>query len=325
MIFLGLCSWMNWAQVNTYTFEKSGTLFPFLSASGASITTHTVEDDYVFPSIVNLPFTFRFGGVPQDRLGISENGFIWFGSAQPSDIYYIAPLSTEHQASVKGIVSALGIDLHPINTATARTEINTAVLGQAPNRTFVVEWRATARIETLDDPAGPDVLDFQIRLSEQNQAVEIVYGRAGILNKELNSNAEVGLKISATDFNIRTTQNGSWNNTQTGNSLSQTCLLSAVSKPAYGQKFIWKPSSLGLEQPEESAVVVYPNPAQEVVQIQGLNGDDWNYTLFDMSGRTLRENRLSSFSINLQGLAAGQYVLQISNGTQQIQKKLVKK
>lgn len=128
------------AQVNSYSFQNGGSSFPYLVALGVTPTEHIVNDDAVSPAIVSLPFTFKFGGVNQNSLGISENGFVWFGPAQPDEVSLAEPLTNTQSNLVQGIISVAGVDLHPINTNLAQTKISTAVLGQAPNRIFVVEW-----------------------------------------------------------------------------------------------------------------------------------------------------------------------------------------
>ena len=322
-LILALSSFITKAQVNAYTFLEDGSSFPYLSASGAVITEHTVNDDMVTPAIVGMPFTFNFGGDNYTSLGISENGFIWFGSAQPSDVPFIAPISQTQPASVQGIISALGIDLHPINTALAQTKISSAVVGQTPNRTFVIEWLATARIETLDDTAGTDIIDFQIRLSETTNKVEITYGRS-IMNPNLVSYLEVGMKTSDDDFNIRTTGNTNWSTTEAGTTLSNTCELSSLSKPAFGQKLIWLPGDLGVDGLDTDQLVLYPIPANEEITLFGLELDAFNYVICDMTGRTIKQNSVSGNTISLDGIPAGNYLVNITNGNLSLSRKFVK-
>lgn len=321
-LILALSSLVTEAQVSAYTFHREGDMFPYITASMSDVTVHTVSDDIVFPAIVSLPFSFNFGGVTHNSLGISENGFIWFGSAQPSEVSFIAPLSSTQASSVQGIISALGIDLHPINIPEAVTAIKSAVIGQAPNRTFVIEWLATARIETLDHSAGPDIIDFQIRLSETTNVVEIAFGRT-ILNPNFTSDVEMGLKTSDSDFSIRTTTSPSWS-TAAGTSIYATCLLSNLSKPAFGNRFIWTPTSLSVGDFNQNQVVLYPIPAAEIINIEGLEQDAFDYVIYDMTGRTIRQNSITGNSISLDGLSSGNYVVNITSGDLSLSRKFVK-
>lgn len=322
-LVLAICSFLTEAQVNTYTFIGDGSSFPYLSASGAEITEHAVNDDVVTPAMVVLPFTFNFGNTNHTALGISENGFIWFGSAQPGDVSLMAPISQTQVSSVQGIISAMGIDLHPINTAVAQTRIRSAVLGQAPNRSFVIEWFATARIETLDHPDGTDIIDFQIRLSETTNEIEITYGRS-ILNSNFTNNIEVGLKTSDSDFNIRRTNNAGWSATESGTTLSNSCELSSVAKPAFGQKLIWQPSALGVSSQDTDQLVLSPIPANEEINIDGLELGNFNYVIYDLTGRPIKENSGQGNSIALDGVPSGNYLITITSGDLSLSRKFVK-
>ena len=323
ILILALCFSKLEAQVSSCTFYRDGNQFPYITTTGPNVTVHTVFDDDVSPALVNLPFAFNFGGVNHTSLGISENGFIWFGSAQPSEVSLVAPISTTQLPSVQGIISALGIDLHPINIPSlGQTTIKSAVIGSAPNRTFVIEWFATTRIESLDLPGNPDVIDFQIRLSETTNAVEVAFGRM-ILNPNLVSNVEMGLKTSDSDFNIRTTTSPSWN-TAAGASLEATCLLSSLSKPAFGNQFIWTPASLGVGDFDPNEVVLYPIPATELIHIEGLESNDFDYVIYDMTGRIIKQNSLTGNAIALDGLSSGNYIINITNGALSLSRKFVK-
>lgn len=323
ILFLALTSFLSNAQVSSYVFTRNGGMFDFLSASGAVITEHTVYDDVVIPATITIPFLFKFGNDTQSTLGISENGFIWFGSSQPADVPFIEPLSTPQSPFVQGIVSALGIDLHPTITSLATTKISSAVLGQAPNRTLVIEWRDTARIQTIDHPSGPDIIDFQIRLSETTNEIVIAFGRC-ILNPNFESDAEVGLKKSPNDFNLITTNNALWSNPLLGTSLNDKCTLSSLSKPAFGHKYSWKPLTLGVDDFDTSQVVLYPNPASDIIHIQGLEQETIDYIIYDVTGRLIKKNRVQGTSILIDELASGNYLIKILSGNLEMTRKIVK-
>ncbi|WP_333876075.1 T9SS type A sorting domain-containing protein [Flavobacterium sp.] len=322
ILLLSCCFSQVEAQVGSYTFYRNGSQFPYITTTGPNVTVHTVSDDIVLPAIVTLPFSFNFGGVSHTSLGISENGYIWFGAAQPSELSFIAPISSTQSAAVQGIVSALGIDLHPIDIPEAKTTIKSAVVGQAPNRTFIIEWFATARIQTLDHAAGPDIIDFQIQLSESTHAVAIAFGRT-ILNPNFASDVEMGLKTSDTDFNVRTTTSPSWN-TAAGPTLNDTCLLSSLSKPAFGNQFVWTPSALGVGDFNPDQVVLYPIPATQQIQVGGLPESTFDYVIYDMTGRTISQNSVIGTTIALDGLSSGNYIINITSGDLSLSRKFVK-
>src|SRR5690349_16598268 len=74
------------AQTSSYTFMREGGQMSYIDPNGDNVITHTVDDDMVLPAKVKIGFPFRFNGNTYDSLGISENGFIWFGPAQASEV-----------------------------------------------------------------------------------------------------------------------------------------------------------------------------------------------------------------------------------------------
>jgi len=73
------------------------------------------------------------------------------------------------------------------------------------------------------------------------------------------------------------------------------------------------PSTIGLEE-ESIELVAYPNPAKESIQLSGLEGMEANYSIFDMSGRSVKEGRLdANSSVNIAELSNGLYLLNIQS------------
>jgi len=58
-------------------------------------------------------------------------------------------------------------------------------------------------------------------------------------------------------------------------------------------------------------LVIYPNPAQDFLELRNLNGDVSSFTISDLTGRKVLEQELSEYSnkVNIQDLPAGIYVL----------------
>jgi hypothetical protein len=67
---------------------------------------------------------------------------------------------------------------------------------------------------------------------------------------------------------------------------------------------------------KENGLLVYPNPAQEVITIQLKEEIDATFTLMDSKGVEVRSNDLTGLftTINTSGLSNGIYFLSINDG-----------
>lgn len=60
-------------------------------------------------------------------------------------------------------------------------------------------------------------------------------------------------------------------------------------------------------------VIVYPNPANDMVFIQGLDGESFNCRIFNYNGQLLLDRKTSNKSISVKDLPSGFYTLIISD------------
>lgn len=329
MAVSGLCMQTN-AQVANYSFvHERGGLESVESYPGAIITEHAIQEDYLTPEKVAMPFAFRFGGVLVDSVGIHENGYIWFGAVKGFGEMTIKwPISTVHISAVKGIVSALGLDLARVQTATQNTTIKTAVVGTSPARIFIIEWNDISRAEALDDPAGPDRMNFQIKLYETPNRVEIAYGTFD-LNENVTADGEIGLKgASYADFSNRVIPSGNWSATVAGIRQDDRVALNKDSKPGYGQLLVWEPFRGGTAIPEVIAgedFKLYPVPAKDKLFIEGFkNNHTTAFTITDLAGRTVAQGTYNGKGIDVSGLHEGMYVLSLLHKDAAIHKTFIK-
>ncbi|HRH39116.1 MAG TPA: T9SS type A sorting domain-containing protein, partial [Flavobacteriales bacterium] len=82
----------------------------------------------------------------------------------------------------------------------------------------------------------------------------------------------------------------------------------------------------GIDQAQRSALVLYPDPVDDHVQVRGLTGA-WTYSALDEEGRTIMTGRSSGeHGIDASPLADGSYVLCVnpSDGTARQRLKFVK-
>lgn len=317
LVFLLLCALAGKAQVSKYTFsQESGQPIEISNYPDIDLTEHIINDDNVWPAKIKIPFPFMFNGVLQDSLGISENGFIWFGSAQAGNLDTIVnPISDIEISSVKGIVSALGGSLHPHVNSALTTQLRSGVTGTGNSHMLIIEWKNTSRFDPVRAGEALDTISFQIKLYQLINRVEIAYMHVG-LNKNFTTLNQVGLRgESNTDFNNRSTNSAglSWSNTAKGTTKNTTCKLSETTFPSYGDMFVWMDfSGTGVNNINKQTVAVYPNPAKGVLYIENLSHTETQLTLMNVTGQLVYETTFTDkHTLAIQNYPKGLYLVQL--------------
>jgi hypothetical protein len=320
LVLMVLCASFAQAQVKDYTFTKESGLLTFLDdMQGISITNHTVLDDEVTPSKISIPFSFRFNGVLQDSLGIGENGFIWFGPEGDGMMRNVfTPISDNHRQNVKGIVSALGMDLHPHINTNLTTTIKTAVIGVAPMREMVIEWRNTSSFGATIDTLGEDTMSFQIKLYEFMNRIEIVYGEFK-MNPNTIDVAQVGLRgNTSSDFSNRmTSATNHWSNSVAGIDNTSGCEVSENMYPSFGDLFVWTKDNqppTGINKPVKGVQAqVYPSPSNGVLFVEVDNNEANTITITNIAGQqVLQTNIVGKVKLEMDNHANGLYFYHIT-------------
>ena len=242
------------AQVSAYTFSQlSGTYTPI---TGGTVLGSTTSDDQHFVTTatplggtvrtgIGLPigFNFTFNGQVFDRFAVSTNGWISLGQSAltPSvntvanDYTFISSTATTTPPQLANRIGALSADLQSQTGGELRYE----TIGTAPNRTLVVQWTNYRRF----NQTGQN-LNFQIRLNETSNIVEVVYGTF-TTNATANT-AQVGLRGQTNaDFNNRSVVNGTntWATSAPGANNAATCAFVGAFVPTSGQTYRWTPAT----------------------------------------------------------------------------------
>ncbi len=132
--------------------------------AGATVVIPASRDDVTVSA--TLPFGFTFFGRPYDRVSISDNGWLAFGSTTATE----SVNSTLPSAAAPNAVAApLWDDLH-----TGTGSVKTFTTGAAPDRRFVVAWH---HVDTFSG-ATDDDLSFQVLLHEGTGVIEFAYAFA---------------------------------------------------------------------------------------------------------------------------------------------------
>ncbi len=145
------------------------------------------------------------------------------------------------------IVTAVGAGTITMSAAATTTgtstvtfatgQIRTETIGVTPNQIHVIQFTRFQAYNTLNTS-----YNFQIRLYETSNVVEVVYGP--FISGAAGGTPQVGLRgATNADFNNRTTTTD-WSATTAGAINTATETLSATVFPASGQTYVWTPPPL---------------------------------------------------------------------------------
>ena len=173
----------SFSQVATYGFSQ--TLVPYAPLAGSPTVAFASPWDNETPVSITVPFTFTYDGTNFTQVFISPNGFITLGTIAPSTTNYtaISDNTNYNTATSGGVISALSTDL--ISNGNA---ITYSTVGVSPNRTMVIEWNNAAR------KTQPGNFNFQIRLNETVNTIELSYGSCVPTVGTPNVTVQVGLR-----------------------------------------------------------------------------------------------------------------------------------
>ncbi len=163
------------AQCGTYTIAAGPATF---AAGVDDIGNHC--DDCTTP--VALPFNVNFYGTSYSTVNVGSNGFIDFTT--PHGGFY----NNTCLPSTAGFGPALMAHWDDLTTAAAGNGIFTTTLGTAPNRTFVIEWRA-ARLAS-----ATSLVNLAVLFTEGQDYIDVVYNNV----TESGTSATVGAQFSGT-------------------------------------------------------------------------------------------------------------------------------
>ncbi len=275
----GLCTIK--AQVASYSFQTYVSMYSPITGGTVMATSTTDDGAFVNPTNptlnqttgpgIPIGFTFTFNGTPYDVFGVDNNGWIAFGQSTltPNPVNLnntglgaaLSGASTA-PAILQNRVSPLGRDL-VANGGNASLRVQT--IGTAPNRVCVIQW-------TNYRPFGgttSDILNFQIRLNETTNIVDIVYDSWTVAT---GSSAQVGLRGNAnTDYNNRNVSTTNpWGASIAGNANNITAAWNTSTLvPGPGRVYEWLPPNPCTSAPANNTVVstfsmVCPNGAVDL-------------------------------------------------------------
>ena len=215
------------AQVSSYTFLQSNTTYTPIS--GATILGLATNDDTSFNAL-NIDFTFNYGGLNYTQLSVNSNGFLTFDATATSS--YIS-ISNAVAGASNNLVAGFNDDLQGV----VGSSLSYVTSGTSPNRVFTLQW--TNYRNYISSGSSADSYNFQIKLFETSNVVQVVYGT--MAKDATNRTRQVGLRgNSNTVFNNRATATD-WSGTIQGTMNIDSCAHTTTVSPATGLTFTWTP------------------------------------------------------------------------------------
>ena len=222
LLFALFSCWQISAQVSSYAFSQ--TAGTYTEITGGTVLGTPTNDDTSFNAIA-IGFDFVFNGVSYTQISVQSNGFIAFGATISSSYNSISTGTSNN------VIAALNRDLQGNEVS---GELSHQLSGTAPNRVLTVQWKSYRSYL-----AAGDVYNFQIKLYETTNVIDVVYG--SFTQNATNRTVEVGLRGAAnTAYNNRTTTTD-WSATTAGIANNASCTLTTLIKPSTGLTFTWTP------------------------------------------------------------------------------------
>lgn len=176
---LGLGTTGAFAQALNYvaaTAQNVAGTYTDLGATGTVITTANTDD--ANSAATPIGFTFNYNGTAFTDFVLNTNGFIKLGTAAPS-----APNVTNFFADAANsniIAAAAGVDLQGAADQTASpTQYSVSTSGASGSRVCTIQFKNVsdkATVGTTTTPAQFATMQFQIKLYEGTNTIELVYG-----------------------------------------------------------------------------------------------------------------------------------------------------
>jgi hypothetical protein len=229
-----------------YSFSASYNSSAYSELSSPTVLTESGGDDFQLTNGGTGPtgpgysigFNFYFNGEEFTRFGVNSNGFIGLGT-ETDGINVSSTLSTPISYSstispsrLRNRIVAFGQDIVHLGSGYTPA-ISYSTLGSNPNRILVVQFKGWRR---YGNDGVNDIINFQIRLHETSNKIEIIYGPSSATSSS--SYVEVGLggKSTGEFFNLTTSD---WGSPTYGQTVDAKMTFSQAARPANGTIYTW--------------------------------------------------------------------------------------
>jgi hypothetical protein len=208
----------------------------------------------------SIPFPFSVNNVVYSGLTISSNAQVIFGGTT-----YLGHIPLSSTIAAGAGVAVLARDLQGLVTEGTLGEMRYQVIGNAPSREFVIQWKNFKKYGTANNNEN---YNFQLRLQEGSNRIRITYGSMTV--NTTNGSPQVGIRGSNNTEYVGRTTTTDWAATTAATVNTATCTLTTTVFPASGLCMNFLPYSP--DNPPNPATIVSPaNAATQVSPYTFLN------------------------------------------------------
>jgi len=247
LIFL-VVAFAAWADLSDYSFTQSTSAYTEITGGTVLGTNENNQECF---NAIPLGFTFTYNEVDYTEISVQTDGFLAFGSTVTQSNTAISSGTGTNNVAV-----AFNRDLRSKDDGS----LSYVLTGTAPNRVFTIQWKNYRRVPTS---AANDVINFQIQLKENGNAISFHYGSMSLVSITTAATVQVGLRgASNAEFLNRTTTDN-WLATTAGTANNANCRINADVYPPSGLMFTYAPPQMGtVPMPAQS-----PNPAHNATNV----------------------------------------------------------
>lgn len=294
-----------------------------------SVRTRTFTE-FTFPQIIfnqksrnarpvelTLPFSFRALDRRCSSITVYRNGFVTLGGEQQGS-WVAAPLGQTQLHDL--VIAVFGAELVPDTNAPNPWHVAYSTDGEAPNRSITIEWK-NLMVRTWDASNGNVVntgrFSFQLTLSEGG-TIDMTYQTPVGLNQRIGP--QIGLRGSDVRDNLVLASNADNDLRMVDARVTRDgggmVVLESDDAIASGLNYHWELPTTSVHESLVDLVLLQPNPARDRVQMQRVPPGAV-VRVVDAFGRCVQTHVADAemFTLSLEGLAAGRYVVTVATPT----------
>ena len=226
-------------------------------------------------------------------------------------------IAVETNPAVRQIISPSGLDLIDRGSFgnNSLSPLSYKIDGVVGSRIAKVEFN---NVGSIDDNNLSMFMNFQVWFYETTNIIEIRYGSSFIPDPMTFYQGFSGGVAGITDFSDDTEELANTIFlTENPDSPTVITLLGFLDgTPSNGRMYRFVPTSLGQEQFSAPSISIYPNPANELLNISGLT-ESTSYKVYDTTGKLLQSGSAGETEnkVDVSQLASGLYLIQFGDSS----------